>query len=201
MYDTWTIAQAAMIIEKPSQLLQKTVERAPVKPALAQSGRKRIYVFEMRDLVFFCALDDMKDEITSHKQVELYEALKNIPRQSAIGTVEIGSLRYDFKPYVRRVKKNIEATEKLFKLIDRTGDEPMIKGTGINAHRIAALHDGMTIEAILQDYPSLSEQQVLAAKAYAEGHPKAGRPYPKNTAKNVMRDARADASEFLPTRG
>src|ERR1700744_5483211 len=98
MSDTWTIAQAAMIIEKSSQLLQKTVERAPVKPALAQSGRKRIYVFEMRDLVFFCALDDIKDGITSNKQVELYQALKNIPRQSAIWTVNIGSLRYDFKP-------------------------------------------------------------------------------------------------------
>jgi hypothetical protein len=91
MSDTWTIAQAAMIIEKPSQLLQKTVERAPVKPALAQRGGKRIYVFEMRDLVFFCALDDMKDGITSNKQVELYQALKNIPRQAAIGTVGVGS--------------------------------------------------------------------------------------------------------------
>jgi uncharacterized protein (DUF433 family) len=201
MSDTWTITQAAMIIEKPPQLLQKTVERAPVKPALAQRGGKRIYVFEMRDLVFFCALDDMKDGITSSRQGELYKALKNIPKQTAIGTVSVGSLRYDFKPYVRRVKKNIEAAEKLFKLIDRTGDEPVIKGTDINAYRIAALHDGMTVEEILQDYPSLSEQQVLAAKAYAESNPKAGRPYPKNTAKKIMREARADADEFRPARG
>jgi uncharacterized protein (DUF433 family) len=201
MSDTWTIAQAAMIIEKSSQLLRKTVERAPVKPALAQRGGKRIYVFEMRDLVFFCALDDMKDGITRSKQVELYKVLKTISRQTAIGTVDIGCLRYDFKPYVRRVKKNIEATEKLFRLIDRTGDEPVIKGTDINAYRIAALHDGMTVEEILRDYPSLSERQVLAAKAYAESHPKAGRPYPKNTAKKIMREARADADEFLPTRG
>jgi uncharacterized protein (DUF433 family) len=99
------------------------------------------------------------------------------------------------------VKKNIEATEKLFKLIDRTGDEPVIKGTDVNAYRIAALHDGMTVEEIRRDYPSLSEQQVLAAKVYAESHPKAGRPYPKNTFKKIMREARADADEFLPTRG
>ena len=201
MSDTWTIAQAAMIIEKPSQLLQKTVERAPVKPALAKRGGRRVYVFEMRDLVFFCALDDMKDGITSHKQVELYKALKCMPTQAAIGSINIGSLRYDFKPYVRRVKKNIEATEKLFRLIDTTGDEPVIKGTGVNAYRIAALHDGMTIEEILRDYPSLGEQQVLAAKAYAESHPKSGRPYPKHTAKKAMREARADAGQFLPARG
>ena len=108
MSDTWTIAEAAMIIKKPSQLLQKTVERAPVKPALARRGGRRVYIFEMRDLVFFCALDDLKDGITSNKQVEVYKALKSIPTQAAIGSIDIGSLRYDFKPYVRRVKRNIE---------------------------------------------------------------------------------------------
>lgn len=200
MSETWTIAEAAMIIEKPSQLLQKTVERAPVKPALARRGGRRVYVFEMRDLVFFCALDDLKDGITSNKQVELYKALKSIPTQAAIGSIDIGSLRYDFKPYVRRVKKNIEATEKLLRLIDKTADEPIIKGTDVNAYRIAALHDGMTIEEILRDYPSLSEQQIHAAKAYAESHPKSGRPYPKTTVKKVMLEARADAGDFLPTR-
>lgn len=201
MSGTWTIAQAAMIIEKPPKLLQKTVERAPVKPALAQRGGRRIYVFEMRDLVFFCALDDMNEGLTTTKQAELYKALKNIPAQANIGTINIGPLRYDFAPYVRRVKKNIEATEKLFRLIDSTGEEPVIKGTDISAYRIAALHDGMEVEEILLDYPSLSQQQVLAAKAYAESHPKPGRPYPTTTVKKSMREARTDADPFLPTRG
>ena len=201
MSDTWTIAQAAMIIEKPSQILQKTIERAPVKPTLARRGGRRIYVLELRDLVFFCAFDDLKDGITSNKQVELYKALKSMPTQAEIGSVDVGSLRYDFKPYVRKVKRNIEATERLLRFIDRTGDEPVIKGTDINAYRIAALHDGMTADEILRDYPSLSEQQVRAAKAYAESHPKSGRPYPKHTAKKAMLEARADTSQFLPARG
>jgi hypothetical protein len=37
---TWTIAQAAMIIEKPSQVLQRTVERAgqaAARPARGQA--------------------------------------------------------------------------------------------------------------------------------------------------------------------
>jgi uncharacterized protein (DUF433 family) len=99
------------------------------------------------------------------------------------------------------VKKNIEATEKLFRLIDSTGEEPVIRGTDINAYRIAALHDGMKLEEIVQDYASLSQQQVLAAKAYSASHPKPGRPYPTTTAKKSMREARADADPFLPTRG
>ena len=164
-------------------------------------GLWRVYVFALRDLVFFCALDDMKDGVTSTKQAEFYEALRNVPAEAAIGQVNVGALSYDFEPYVRRVKQNIAATERLFRLIDRAGDEPVIKGTDISAYRVAALHDGMSVEEILADYPGLTEQQVLAARAYAESHPKAGRPYPSVTAKRTMRAARADAGAFLPVRG
>lgn len=197
---TWTIAQAAMIIEKPAQALQKEVERAPVKPPIAQHGGRRMYVFEMRDLVFFCAWDDIRGGLKSSKQVELYEALKNSSDLTGISFVEFGSLRYNFKPYLHRVREKIEETKKLYRLIDSSGEQPVIRGTDINAHRIAALHVGMTISEILRDYPTLSERQVLAAKAYAESHPKAGRPYPKITAKRAMRKARADADQFLPAR-
>lgn len=200
MSATWTMAQAAMIIGKPAQLLQKAVEHAPVKPALAQRGGRRIYVFGMRDLVFFHAWDDIKQDLKSNKQIELYEALKSSPDQAEMGFIEVGHLKYDFGPYFVDVKEKIASIQKLYSLIDDSGAEPMISGTDINAHRIAALQDGMTRSEILQDYPTLNEQQVLAAKLYAEAHPKAGRPYPKMTAKRAMREARADADQFLPTR-
>ena len=200
MPDTWTITQAAMIIGKPSEAFQRTVERAPLKPAQTHHGNRRFYVFSMRDLVFFGALDDLRHELTKKKQIEVYEVLKSMPEGSIIGSVEVGHLKYDFKPYARKVRQGIEATEKLYKLIDSSGEEPVIKGTDISAHRIAALHEGMTVEDILADYPSLTEPQVLAARAYAEGNPKVGHPYPSSTAKRSMREARADAEEFLPQR-
>ncbi len=62
--------------------------------------------------MFFCALDDMKDGITSHKQAELYKALKRIPMQAAIGSTEIGSLRTNSGLYVRRVKKKYRGNRK-----------------------------------------------------------------------------------------
>lgn len=200
MSDTWTITQAAMIIGKPPEAFQRMVERAPLKPLQTHRGNRRFYVFSMRDLVFFGALDELKHEFTKQKQVEIYKALKLKPEGSIIGSVEIGHLKYDFKPFARKVRKGIEATQKLYKLIDSSGEEPVIKGTDISAYRIAALHDGMAVEEILADYPSLTEPQVLAARAYAEGNPKVGRPYPSSTAKRSMREARADAEEFLPQR-
>jgi hypothetical protein len=64
----------------------------------------------------------------------------------------------------------------------------------IAVHRIAALLDGGTVaEAVLADYPSLTREQVMAAKAYADAHPKPGRPYPPLTAKQALRGAGLEA--------
>lgn len=74
---------------------------------------------------------------------------------------------------------------------------PVIAGTAVEAHRIAALLDGdMDLDEVLRDYVSLTRDQILAAKAYADGHPWTGRPYPGITAKKAMRDA--DLSELEP---
>lgn len=98
-----------------------------------------------------------------------------------------------------RSRSRVEATEHLADLIDNSGPETLIKGTTIEAHRIAALTTGMGIDEILYDYPSLVEEQVLAAKAYAEASPYNGLPYPTITAKKAMRSAH-DFSAFLPKR-
>ena len=123
-----------------------------------------------------------------------------LPPRSEIGTVEVGRIRYDFGSSERAVKRNIGAVEKSHELIDATGDEAVIRGTDVAAHRIAALCEGMSVDEIRRDYPSLSNDQIVAAKAFAISHPKAGRPYPKITAKKALRTARADPSKFLPTR-
>ena len=200
MSDTWTIAQAAVIIDKPPEFLKKAVEHAPIKPGKTTLGGKQVYAFAMRDLVFYCALDDLRAGLTAVKQGELLQALMAMPVRSEIGTVEVGQLRYDFGPFVRVVERNIEAVRKSHELIDRSGDEPVIKGTDVAAYRIAALCKGMRVDEIIRDYPGLSEAEVAAAKAFAASHPKPGRPYPTVTAKGALRTARADASDFLPKR-
>jgi uncharacterized protein (DUF433 family) len=69
--------------------------------------------------------------------------------------------------------------------------EPMIKGTAIEVHRIAALLEGgMTAEEIAEDYPGLTRDQIEAAREFAVAHPKAGRPYPKTTFKRLLQNSR-----------
>ena len=72
----------------------------------------------------------------------------------------------------------------------RADGEPVLRGTDIEVYRIAALlAGGMPVEDIETDYPSLSRDGIEAAKAYADAHPKPGRPYPRTTAKRALREA------------
>lgn len=61
-------------------------------------------------------------------------------------------------------------------------------------HRTAALlAGGMPPEQIREDYPSLTLDQVMTAKAYADAYPKTGRPYPASTVKRALRKAGLEA--------
>ncbi len=85
--------------------------------------------------------------------------------------------------------------------IDEQG-RAVIAGTTIEAHRIAALLDGgMDVDEVVSAFVSLTQAQVLAAKAYADAHPWTGEPYPPMTAKKAMREAKLDGFEkYLPRR-
>lgn len=64
----------------------------------------------------------------------------------------------------------------------------LIRGTSVEAYRIAALVDGgMSVAEILKDYQNLTPAQVDASIAYAKAHPEQGRPYPRRTAKSAIR--------------
>jgi hypothetical protein len=51
----------------------------------------------------------------------------------------------------------------------------------------------MRPEQICEDYPSLTLGAVATAKAYADAHPKTGRPYPSKTVKRAIKSAGLEA--------
>jgi molybdopterin-biosynthesis enzyme MoeA-like protein len=79
--------------------------------------------------------------------------------------------------------------------LDRLPDgEAVLKGTDVEAHRIAALlAGGMGAEEVREDYPSLTLEQIATARAYAEAYPKSGRPYPAKTVKRALKGAGLEA--------
>jgi len=71
----------------------------------------------------------------------------------------------------------------------------LLEGTAVEIYRITALLDGgASVDEVLEDYPSLSRQQVETARAYADVRPKTGRPdYPRTSVKQALREAGLEA--------
>ncbi len=193
----WTTAQAAYVLNVTLDTFKKAVERGPVRARVARQGGLRVRKFALRDLVFLHAERELKAELTPKGRAELYRAMAHLPDCVAAPEVAFGDLKFDFGRHLRMVETKLKEIDLLSDEVESSGGEALIKGTRIEVFRIAALLDGgMTVDAVLHDYPSLTERQVLAAKAYAAVNPKVGRPYPGITAKAAMRGSGLDALDF-----
>jgi uncharacterized protein (DUF433 family) len=68
--------------------------------------------------------------------------------------------------------------------------EPKIPDTNIPLYRIAALLDGgMRVAEVMEDFPSLTADQIVMARDYARQHPNFGKPYPKKSLKRLLRNS------------
>lgn len=98
----------------------------------------------------------------------------------------------DIEDTVKRVDTAIRRYMRLMNLIVTDPDvqrgEPVIRGTRITAYTIAEIaRQGVGIDEILQDYPTLDAEKIEAACLYADAHPRRGRPVLPKAAKDVFR--------------
>jgi len=183
----WTTAQAAYIFGEDPGAFTKTVDKSPVTPTHVQRGKARVRYFLLSDLVYLHARPELT-AFTPKTRAEIYDVLKGSDISKLRGnTPELRGL--NVRNHLTFIRKRLKELGRLEGQIDTSQSPPVIRGTKIEAYRIAALLDGgMPVAEVMEDYPTLTKEQVLAAKAYAEATPKLGRPYPGQTAKAAMRD-------------
>jgi len=114
-----------------------------------------------------------------------------VQRNLAVQIDEPGGNRTVDVPLDRPVREALAGMQAFERSRDAVDDEGFIGGTGIEAHRIAALIKGeMHLDEVLRDYPNLSRHQVDSAVAFSRAHPRPGRSYPGRTAKSALRKGR-----------
>lgn len=129
-------------------------------------------------------LRKLDDEIHRHE---------NVPSCISVGhfTAELFHAR-------RGIEERLKVHNALNKQVER--DEhgnAVLTGSGVEVHRIAALlAAGVSVDSVLEDYPTLTADQVAFSRAYATTHPNTRRPYPKITAKAAMRAADLSALDL-----
>lgn len=75
-----------------------------------------------------------------------------------------------------------------FSITVSSARNPIVPGTRIPIYKISALIEGgMNVESVMEDYPSLTREQIEFAYIYARANPYLGSPYPKTSFKRALR--------------
>ena len=98
-------------------------------------------------------------------------------------TVRHDFLTIDLLPFFERSVARLERLDAAREVVtssdDIMGGTPVISGTRVPVHDVAAaLAAGVPAKEILEDYPSLTEDRLELAALYAEANPLRGRPKP-----------------------
>jgi uncharacterized protein (DUF433 family) len=190
----FTAAEAAFVLGEPIKTVKKALDTGPVRPMLLRRAGVPVRAIGWSDLFYLFSMRALREELTPKARAEFYQALqRDSVRQS--GEVRFGRFRIAVADLIEEIKGR---TAKLAELADkvefRDDGEVVLKGSDVEVHRIAALlAGGLSVDQVLADYPSLSRDAVEAARAYAEAHPKPGRPYPRTTAKRALQGAGLEA--------
>jgi uncharacterized protein (DUF433 family) len=171
------------------QRTQRTFGYAP--PATRETVVRKVGAPE---LLFLALARDLQADLTPAGRKKLYQAIKT--QGTATGAIALGP----FKADVSKTEKALIARFNRLRtvrdgIVEQHGMDPVIKGTDISAYRVAALAKEQTVEEILADYPSLTEQKVKRAIDFATAYPKPGRPYPTRSFKRAA-GALADSGIF-----
>lgn len=190
----YTAAEVAFVMREPIKVIKKAMDDGPVQAKLVAKPGGRVRAVGMTDLIYLFAVRTLREELTPKARNEFYRALQREPVERT-RDVRFGRLRVDIEDLKALVEERArELAELAEKVSFRKDGEAVLKGTDIEVHRIAALlNGGMTPEEIREDYPSLSADAIAVAKAYADAHPKLGRPYPNTTVKRALKGAGLEA--------
>jgi len=197
----WTLPEAAFVLDQPLDAIKRDVNRRPLKPEASGPAKRAVRCVGLTDLVYLDMVATYRHTLTPSALDDLYVAVIKEPAQSA--SVSVGPLIVQLKRHRTNVAQRLKALEAVDRAIEIKHGAPVVRGTDIEVHRLAALSaGGATDEEILEDYPSLSPAKIKAATAYARAHPKSGRPYPATSAKRAMQGADLGGLEpFMRPRG
>jgi hypothetical protein len=191
---TFTAAEVAFVLRAPVKAVKKALDDGPVETKLVSKLGGMVRAIAWDDLLYLSVVRTLRDELTPKARNEFYHALKRSPLDRT-HEVRFGRLSVALDEFKAEIETRAQELAALADKVEfRKDNEAVLKGTDIEVYRIAALLlGGMTPDEVRADYPSLTLELVADARAYAEAHPKPGRPYPRTTFKRALKSAGFEA--------
>jgi uncharacterized protein (DUF433 family) len=190
-----TTVEAAWITEISPKTINATIDRGEVRSGARGASGKSSRRLGAAEVLYLALRKEVSGALSRRARRELYDKLLQIelgtwkklciPRAGKTADFELelagGVVKVKLKNTCERVFERWIALRNANELVvsdpDIRGGEPVIRGTRIPVFLIADLiEQGADLREILEDYPTLTREQVRAAITYAQTHPRRGRP-------------------------
>ena len=205
--EAFTLTEAGYVLNRSTTALNKAVDTGVIRARKRRVGSAVQRLLGPAEMRFLLVADRLEKDLTPAGRRRLYEAIRQLPADAHRVTLgelvlDLGKVDADLKGRLRR----LEELRHWAKADD--GGDPLIKGTTIPVHMVAALARTQSVAEIMADFPSLTPEQVESAIEYAKAYPKRGRPYPARSLKRTLAeladlgafDDEAPAAEVAPRR-
>lgn len=187
--------EAAWLTELSAKTINATIDRGELKSAPRRNRSKRRVARRLApaDVFYLVLRKELSSVLSADAKTELYDQLSKRdwpelqstrdPRQKADIEIRLagGLVRIELKSVYQRLAKRWSALENASSIVvsdpEIRGGEPTIRGTRIPVYLVADLvEQGAKLRELLEDYPALTASMLRSALAYAQTHPRRGRP-------------------------
>jgi len=222
-----TVSEAGYLLDRPVKALNRKIDdgvitvrvhRVPKRPVKTKRAMKVAYdklaVAKVKDVAtrllgraelrFLKVEADLRKDLTESGRKKVYEAIRSAPPNAK--AVQVGPLEVKFVKVDKELTRRLEQLAELRNSVVERNGVVCLKGTDVPVYPLAALQKSLTLRDIVDNYPTLSFEQIQTAFDYAKAYPKAGRPYPATTLKRRLAelaaggafDGEPDQSAFSP---
>jgi hypothetical protein len=183
-----TLNEAGYVVSQSSVAINRAIDRGVIRAKLQRSGKTRLRKVGAAELRFLAIAGQVEKDLTPAARRKIYEAIRQLRGEA--DRVDLGAMEFKLGEVDRRIKERLRRLAEVKSFVDEDGRrEPLLRGTNVPVHVLAALARGQTVAQIIQDYPGVTPAQVDAAVEYAKVYPRQGRPLPTRSLKRMLSDA------------
>jgi hypothetical protein len=184
-----TLNEAGYVVGQSRAAINRAIDRGVIKARLSQRGKTQVRQVGAAELRFLAIAAQVGKDLTPAARRKIYEATRRASPDAP--RLELGIMELKLTEVDRRIDERLRRLEQLKALVDDHPPEPVLRGTGVPVHVVAALARGQSTTEIVEDYPTLTAEQVETAVEYAKVYPRTGRPLPTRSFKRMLGDLAA----------
>ena len=188
-----TLSEAGYVGGQSSAAINRAIDRGVIKAKLQRRGKSRLRKVGPAELRYLAIASIVEKDLTPAARRRVYEAVRRLPADAH--RLDLGVMEFKLTDIDQRIADRLHRLGQVKALVDEdTNGDPVLRGTNVPVHAVAALARGQTVSEIMEDYPGLTPAQVDAAVEYAKVYPRPGRPLPARSFKRMLDDLATDGA-------